>query len=173
MQVLKGRVEHRLPYSQQTPFNLLGASKCILSLDPWHKSDRKGIISSLQMRKLRLCQGPRFINPKTSEQLSINRPGVTESVVLAIFHSPQVRIVFRLLSSYVSQYITSGSIRPKVFSIWLFTEKNSQSLLQTIVTITFKNIIPQKLWIPRVVLQFHMQERNLCIINPRHVIFYF
>ena len=46
--------KHRSPYSQQTPFNLLGASKCILSLDPWHNSGRKGIISSLQMRKLRL-----------------------------------------------------------------------------------------------------------------------
>ena len=36
-----------------------------------------------------------------------------------------------------------------------------------------KTYSPEKLWITRVILLFHMQERNLCIINPKYIIFYF
>ena len=36
-----------------------------------------------------------------------------------------------------------------------------------------KTYSPEKLWITRVILLFHMQERNLCIINPKYVMFYF
>ena len=32
---------------------------------------------------------------------------------------------------------------------------------------------PEKLWITRVILLLHMQERNLHIINPKYIMFYF
>lgn len=35
----------------------------------------------------------------------------------------KLTIVFRFLSGYISQYIASQSIKPKVFSIWLLVQK--------------------------------------------------
>ena len=52
----------------------------------------------------------------------------------------KLTIVFRFQSGYVRKYTAFQSIKPKVVSIWLFTEKkNLQSLLQTIAATTSKN----------------------------------
>ena len=58
----------------------------------------------------------------------------------------KLTIVFSFQSGYVSQYTASQSIKPKVVSIWLLTEKKKklQSLLQTIAATTSKNIQSRK-----------------------------
>ena len=58
----------------------------------------------------------------------------------------KLTIVFSFQSGYVSQYTASQSIKPKVVSIWLLTEKKKklQSLLQTIAATTSENIRSRK-----------------------------
>ena len=97
--------------------------------------------------------------------------------MLSIFHSPQLTIVSRFQSGYVRQYTASQSIKPKVVSIWLLTVKKKKNFpipaLDHFRHHFLKTYSPEKLWITRVILLLHMQERNLCIINPKYIMFYF
>ena len=93
---------------------------------------------------------------------------------MLFFTVHKVTIVFRFHSDYVRQYTASQSIKPKVVSIWLFTGKKiCNPCFRPLPPPLLKTYSPEKLWITRVILLFHMQERNLCIINPKYVMFYF
>ena len=89
----------------------------------------------------------------------------------------KLTIVFRFQSGYVRKYTASQSIKPKVVSIWLFTgKKKKKSAIPALDHCHhqfLKTYSPEKLWITGFILLFHMQERNLCIINPKYIIFYF
>ena len=93
---------------------------------------------------------------------------------MIFFTVHKLTIVFRFQSGYVRKYTAFQSIKPKVVSIWLFTEKKIfNPCFRPLLPPRLKTNSPEKLWITRVILLFHMQERNLCIINPKYIIFYF
>lgn len=111
MQVLKGRVEHRSPYSQQTPFNLLGASKCILSLDPWHKSWQKRNYLQLTDEEAETQLGPEVHKSQNLRAIKQQNYILDQELLnlscCLFFTIHKLTIVFKFQSGYVSQYTAS------------------------------------------------------------------